>query len=89
FVVIRFRTAQTRYEAALTRAIAEAQRRCPTGLYTIAALAPRPEQQALADSHAQRVLATLQQLRVPGDRVSVVPARTAAVNNTEVHIYLR
>ena len=89
FVVFRFRDPQTRYESALARAIAEAQRRCPTGLYTIAALAPHQDAQPLADSHAQQVFATLKNLRIADERVSVMPARLAAVKSSEVHIYLR
>lgn len=88
FVVIRFRGPHTRYETALARAIAEAQRRCPTSLYTIAALAPQAEQQPLAESHAQQVSATLRQLQVPQNRVTIMPTRIAAVENNEVHIYL-
>jgi hypothetical protein len=96
FVVIRFPTGGTEYEAELAAALQEAKERKPGFALDMAAVAPSAgspeglaESSAVALSRADEVMQSLGTMGVPRDRVHLVSYSSPDADVIEIRLYIR
>ena len=95
-VVIRFDRPDVPYEQALYTAISKSLERRPGAVFDLVAVTPSGDssaQLALGQSNsrknAARVMRTLTDMGLPGDRVTMSSTTSAQTTSNEVHIYVR
>lgn len=95
-VIIRFDRPNVSYEQALYTAVGAALEKYPAARFDLVAVSPsqgNPAEIALASTEARKngesVLRSLTHMGLPVERVRLNAANSAAVRNSEVHIYLQ
>lgn len=90
-VVIRFNQPHVYYEQQLYNAMQRAVAIKPDLTVQVLSLAPQGDDawQEVASAHTQKVVATLQQLGVPAQRIQVSGQRQPGLKYDETHIFVR
>lgn len=90
-VVVRFNQPHVYYEQQLYNAMQRAVAIKPDLTVQVVSLAPQGDDQwqEVASAHTQKVVATLQQLGVPAQRIQVSGQRQPGLKYDETHIFVR
>jgi hypothetical protein len=89
-VVIRFNQPRVYYEQPLYTAMNRALQAKPEVRFNVIHyFPPRPALKAQGDRQFQRVLGTIRQMGMPEARLNITSQADAALNYSEVHIYVR